>query len=159
VKPWLTAKRVGGVVTTRALATAFVGAGSLAANADESHDSEALASVLTADLLGLDLASLNEIQSAFLGDGVQQKSPLGVDLLGLNLTVPELNIPLLSDGTNPGLLVLGDLGAALATAQSPYSTTSTAQAATVSEDGAIDLDGTSAAEGGSTTIDLTQLFE
>jgi hypothetical protein len=159
VKPWLTAKRVGGVVTTCALATAFVGAGSLAANADESHDSEALASVLTADLLGLDLASLNEIQSAFLGDGVQQKSPLGVDLLGLNLTVPELNIPLLSDGTNPGLLVLGDLGAALATAQSPYSTTSTAQAATVSEDGAIDLDGTSAAEGGSTTIDLTQLFE
>ncbi len=67
-------------------------------------------------------------------------------------------MPLLTDGTGPGLLRLGDLGAAQSFSSSPTQTQSIASSGTITTGGAID---TGAIDGGVNpgTLELTDLFD
>src|SRR5690606_16934997 len=155
LKPWLTAKRVGGVVTTCALATAFVGAGSLAANAAPDDVAEAEGRFLTFDgALGNVVNALAELQPAYSATpstpGANSRS-LDLELLS-GLDIP-LGDGLQLFGENP-ILGLGALGQFANTAtDSAY-----ASSGLIGEEGAISpATGTDPAE--NAYLDLAPILE
>ncbi|MFJ2532658.1 choice-of-anchor G family protein [Microbacterium maritypicum] len=115
---------------------------------------------LPAALLGgLDIAALGHTLTSNPAAPGSELGGLDVDLIeALNIDVGTLNVPLLTDGTGPGLLRLGDLGAAQSFSSSPTQTQSIASSGTITTGGAID---TGAIDGGVNpgTLELTDLFD
>ena len=115
---------------------------------------------LPAALLGgLDIAALGHTLTSNPAAPGSELGGLDVGLLeALNIDVGTLNVPLLTDGTGPGLLRLGDLGAAQSFSSSPTQTQSIASSGTITTGGAID---TGAIDGGVNpgTLELTDLFD
>ncbi|MGW9021338.1 choice-of-anchor G family protein, partial [Leucobacter chromiiresistens] len=92
------------------------------------------------DGLGLDVASTASSSTEFPGAAGPETS--GLDLALLQTATVDANgltLPLLSDGTNGGLLALGDLGALSSYSASPSATSSVASSGIITEDGGIDL--------------------
>ncbi|MBP2377548.1 hypothetical protein JOF42_001043 [Microbacterium phyllosphaerae] len=115
---------------------------------------------LPAALLGgLDIAALGHTITSNPAAPGSELGGLDVDLLeALSIDVGTLNIPLLTDGTTPGLLQLGDLGATQSFSSSPSQTESVASSGTITSGGAID---TGAIDGSTNpaTLELTDLFD
>ncbi|WP_417540873.1 choice-of-anchor G family protein [Microbacterium maritypicum] len=115
---------------------------------------------LPATLLGgLDIAALGHTLTSNPAAPGSELGGLDVGLLeALAIDVGTLNVPLLTDGTGPGLLRLGDLGAAQSFSSSPTQTQSIASSGTITTGGAID---TGAIDGGVNpgTLELTDLFD
>ncbi|WP_156896133.1 choice-of-anchor G family protein [Dietzia timorensis] len=143
-----------------AIATASLTLLSVApAQADPSDKSEALGKVIDADLLTGDLADAASSDSGNPSDPGPNANPLDVGLLGsVNLSLGTLNIPLISDPDESGLLYLGDAGALSSYASSPNGGTSTASAGVLGDNGAISLDPGGVGEYGSAQVNLTQLL-
>ncbi|MBO3662968.1 Ig-like domain-containing protein [Microbacterium stercoris] len=118
--------------------------GALPAQAAPTDDSEARGQVIISDLLGaVDLLALGGALDGYpSGDpATPVNGTLDVGALGLvSLDLGAIQMPLIGDGTNGGLLDLGSLGAAGSYANAPSSTTSTASAGTITADGALDVD-------------------
>ncbi|WP_312172007.1 choice-of-anchor G family protein, partial [Microbacterium sp.] len=95
---------------------------------------------LPAPLLGgLDIAALGHTITSNPAAAGPELGGLDVSLLQtLGIQVGAVNLPLVSDGTNSGLLQLGDLGAAQSYSSSPSQTQSTASSGTITSGGAID---------------------
>ncbi|WP_311244162.1 choice-of-anchor G family protein [Microbacterium sp. WCS2018Hpa-23] len=95
---------------------------------------------LPADLLGgLDIAALGHTITSNPAAPGSELGGLDVGLLdALNIDVGTLNIALLTDGTTPGLLQLGDLGATQSFSSSPSQTQSIASSGVITSGGAID---------------------
>ncbi|MFJ2543404.1 choice-of-anchor G family protein [Microbacterium sp. NPDC087589] len=115
---------------------------------------------LPADLLGgLDVAALGHTITSNPAAAGPELGGLDLALLeALSIDVGALNVPLLTDGTTPGLLQLGDLGGAQSFSSSPTQTQSIASAGAITSGGAIDagaIDG-SVAPG---SLELTDLFD
>ncbi|MDR6143922.1 hypothetical protein QE375_003476 [Microbacterium foliorum] len=115
---------------------------------------------LPADLLGgLDVAALGHTITSNPAAAGPELGGLDLALLeALSIDVGTLNVPLLTDGTTPGLLQLGDLGGAQSFSSSPTQTQSIASAGAITSGGAIDagaIDG-SVNPG---TLELTDLFD
>jgi hypothetical protein len=115
---------------------------------------------LPADLLGgLDIAALGHTITSNPAAAGPELGGLDLALLeALSIDVGTLNVPLLTDGTTPGLLQLGDLGGAQSFSSSPTQTQSIASAGAITSGGAIDagaIDG-SVNPG---TLELTDLFD
>ncbi|MFE7196955.1 choice-of-anchor G family protein [Microbacterium oxydans] len=115
---------------------------------------------LPAALLGgLDIAALGHTLTSNPAAPGSELGGLNVGLLeALNIDVGTLNVPLLTDGTTPGLLRLGDLGAAQSFSSSPTQTQSIASSGTITAGGAIDA---GAVDGSVNpgTLELTDLFD
>ncbi|WP_341956375.1 choice-of-anchor G family protein [Microbacterium sp. LWH13-1.2] len=115
---------------------------------------------LPADLLGgLDIATLGHTITSNPAAPGSELGGLDVGLLeALNIDVGTLNIALLTDGTTPGLLQLGDLGATQSFSSSPLQTQSIASSGVITSGGAID---TGAIDGSTNpaTLELTDLFD
>ena len=153
----------GGTAAAVILASALVPTAANALDAAEPTDpSVAQGQIiqLPADLLGgLDIAALGHTLTSNPAAAGPELGGLDLDLLeALNIDVGTLNIALLTDGTTPGLLQLGDLGAAQSFSSSPTQTQSIASSGTITSGGAIDagaIDG-SVNPG---TLELTDLFD
>ncbi|WP_157519640.1 choice-of-anchor G family protein, partial [Microbacterium hydrocarbonoxydans] len=153
----------GGTAAAVILASALVPTAANALEAAEPTDpSVAQGQIvqLPADLLGgLDIAALGHTLTSNPAAAGPELGGLDLDLLeALNIDVGTLNIALLTDGTTPGLLQLGDLGAAQSFSSSPTQTQSIASSGTITSGGAIDagaIDG-SVNPG---TLELTDLFD
>ena len=143
-----------------AIATASLTLLSVApAQADPSDKSEALGKVIDADLLTGDLADAASSASGNPSDPGPNANPIDVGLLGsVNLSLGTLNIPLISDPDESGLLYLGDAGALSSYASSPNGGTSTASAGVLGDNGALSLDPGGVGEYGSSQVNLTQLL-
>ena len=90
--------------------------------------------------LGLEVAGGASVSSEFPDS--QGPSAQDLDLALLERTIQiggGVNLPLLDDGTNEGLLALGGLGALSSYSASPSATSSVASSGIISEDGSIDL--------------------
>lgn len=115
---------------------------------------------LPAGLLGgLDIAALGHTVTSNPSAPGSELGGLDVGLLqALSIDVGTLNLPLLTDGTTPGLLQLGDLGATQSFSSSPAQTQSIASSGTITSGGAID---TGAIDGSTTPaqLELTDLFD
>ncbi|WP_188701509.1 choice-of-anchor G family protein, partial [Microbacterium nanhaiense] len=168
VKPWLTAKRVGGVVTATAITAAFVGAGATSATAAETDDSESLAQMIASDLLNEVIGGLTDEQLLDVGvttsgnpsDEGANFNPLNIGALGLlDVNLPTVNLPLLKtpDQEN-GLLDLGNAGLVNSFGHSPTATSSKAAAGVVTEDGAINVDGINEGSTDFASVDLIDLL-
>ena len=114
------------------------------AQAAPTDDAEARGQVIISDLLGaVDLLALGGALDGYpSGDpATPVNGTLNVGALGLvSLDLGAIQLPLIGDGTNGGLLDLGSLGAAGSYADAPSSTTSTASAGTITADGALNVD-------------------
>ncbi|WP_176697132.1 choice-of-anchor G family protein [Microbacterium sp. 3J1] len=115
---------------------------------------------LPAGLLGgLDIAALGHTVTSNPSAPGSELGGLDVGVLeALSIDVGTLNVPLLTDGTTPGLLQLGDLGGTQSFSSSPTQTQSVASSGTVTSGGAID---TGAIDGSTTPaqLELTDLFD
>ncbi len=115
---------------------------------------------LPADLLGgVDVATLGHTLTSNPAAAGPELGGLDLDVLeALSIDVGTLNVPLLTDGTSPGLLQLGDLGATQSYSSSPLQTESIASSGTITSGGAID---TGAIDGSTNpaTLELTDLFD
>ena len=103
---------------------------------------------LPAPLLGgIDVASLGHTLTSNPAAAGPELGGLDVAVLEtLGIQVGAVNLPLLTDGTTPGLLQLGDLGATQSYSSSPTQTQSIASSGTITSGGAIDagaIDGSS----------------
>nr|WP_201468687.1 choice-of-anchor G family protein [Microbacterium hydrocarbonoxydans] len=103
---------------------------------------------LPAPLLGgLDIATLGHTLTSNPAAAGPEPGSLDITALeALNIQVGAVNLPLLTDGTEPGLLQLGDLGATQSFSSSPTQTQSIASSGTITSGGAIDagaIDGSS----------------
>ncbi|MEV8173455.1 choice-of-anchor G family protein [Microbacterium sp. NPDC079176] len=115
---------------------------------------------LPADLLGgLDVAALGHTLTSNPAAAGPELGGLDLDVLeALSIDVGTLNVPLLTDGTSPGLLQLGDLGGAQSFSSSPTQTQSIASSGAITSGGAIDagaIDGSV----NPATLELTDLFD
>ncbi|WP_053098651.1 choice-of-anchor G family protein [Microbacterium sp. CGR1] len=115
---------------------------------------------LPADLLGgLDVAALGHTLTSNPAAVGPELGGLDLDVLeALSIDVGTLNVPLLTDGTSPGLLQLGDLGGAQSFSSSPTQTQSIASSGAITSGGAIDagaIDGSV----NPATLELTDLFD
>ncbi|KTR81554.1 choice-of-anchor G family protein, partial [Leucobacter chromiiresistens] len=133
-----------GLAALTALASAATfGATAAVADADlPSADAESAGHGhgLWIDGLGLDVASTASSSTEF--PGAEGPETNGLDLALLQTATVDadgLTLPLLSDGTNGGLLALGDLGALSSYSASPSATSSVASSGIITEDGGIDL--------------------
>ncbi|WP_169797699.1 choice-of-anchor G family protein, partial [Microbacterium resistens] len=113
-------------------------------------------------LLGssIDVAALGHTLTSNPGGPGADNGALDLGVLGGALTIDlgdGINIPLLTDGTTPGLLNLGDLGAAQSYSESPSVTSSLAASGLITEDGGIDVGGIGSSVDPA-HIDLTDLF-
>ncbi|MFJ4998293.1 choice-of-anchor G family protein [Microbacterium sp. NPDC088619] len=115
---------------------------------------------LPADLLGgLDVAALGHTLTSNPAAVGPELGGLDLDLLeALSIDVGTLNVPLLTDGTTPGLLQLGDLGGAQSFSSSPSQTQSIASSGAITSGGAIDA---GAIDGSvdPASLELTDLFD
>ncbi|MGK3948895.1 choice-of-anchor G family protein [Microbacterium sp. K2] len=95
---------------------------------------------LPADLLGgLDIAALGHTITSNPAAAGPELGGLDLALLeALSIDVGTANLPLLTDGTTPGLLQLGDLGGAQSFSSSPTQTQSIASSGAITSGGAID---------------------
>ncbi|MEV8339353.1 choice-of-anchor G family protein, partial [Leucobacter sp. NPDC077196] len=92
------------------------------------------------DGLGLDVASTASTSTEFPDVPGPATNGLDLELLqSATVNANGINLPLLSDGTNGGLLALGDLGALSSFSTSPSATSSIASSGIITEEGAIDL--------------------
>lgn len=150
---------VGAVVLASALMPTAANALD-AANPNDPSVAQGQIIQLPAPLLGgLDIAALGHTLTSNPAAPGSELGGLDVGLLeALSIDVGTLNIPLLTDGTSPGLLQLGDLGATQSFSSSPTQTTSTASSGTITSGGAID---TGAIDGSTdpATLELTDLFD
>lgn len=150
---------VGAVVLASALMPTAANALD-AANPNDPSVAQGQIIQLPAPLLGgLDIAALGHTRTSNPAAPGSELGGLNLALLeALSIDVGTLNIPLLTDGTSPGLLQLGDLGATQSFSASPTQTTSTASSGTITSGGAID---TGAIDGSTdpATLELTELFD
>src|SRR5690625_3876 len=153
--------RILGLTTAAGMVAAFTVPSAFAAPDD---DSEAQAHLINLDLnaLGLEFDVLDAIttDSGYPSDEGANSANIDVGILNaLGLTIPGINLPLIGDGTNGGLL---DLGAAAAAgllngyAASPSAVESLAASGAVGADGAIDVDAGSSTD--PARVDLTGLL-
>src|SRR5690625_252366 len=153
--------RILGLTTAAGMVAAFTVPSAFAAPDD---DSEAQAHLINLDLnaLGLEFDVLDAIttDSGYPSDEGANSDNIDVGILNaLGLTIPGINLPLIGDGTNGGLL---DLGAAAAAgllngyAASPSAVESLAASGAVGADGAIDVDAGSSTD--PARVDLTGLL-
>ncbi len=123
--------------TTAATIVAGVALGMTASNADQHTPPATAVSAahghgLFADVVGLDLLGTGSAKSAFGGGSGWTESDISqvaVNLLGLDVNVGTVTLPLLKDPGDPGaggLLELGSLSALVGTADSPSETQSVA---------------------------------
>ncbi|OAN36506.1 choice-of-anchor G family protein, partial [Microbacterium sp. H83] len=157
----------GGIAGTTAaaviLASALVPSAANALDAaDPTDPSVAQGQIIQvpADLLGgLDIAALGHTVTSNPSAPGSELGGLDVGLLeALSIDVGTLNVPLLTDGTTPGLLQLGDLGTTQSFSSSPSQTQSIASSGTITSGGAID---TGAIDGSTNPaqLELTDLFD
>ncbi|MFK4759615.1 choice-of-anchor G family protein [Microbacterium sp. ZW T5_45] len=159
----IAAATAGAVILTSALvpmaASALDGA-----NAEDPSVAQARILDLDADLLaGLDLAAIGETFTSYPsapGTPAGDVGSLDVNLINdaVLLDLGNIQLPLLDNGTNNGLLSLGNAGALSSFSVSPSSTQSTAAAGVLGANGAIDLDGVN----GNTSpanLELTDLLD
>ena len=150
---------VGAVILASALAPTAANALDAANPNDPSVAQGQIIQLPAALLGGLDIAALGHTLTSNPAAPGAELGGLNVGLLeALNIDVGTLNVPLLTDGTTPGLLRLGDLGAAQSFSSSPTQTQSIASSGTITSGGAID---TGAIDGSSNpgTLELTDLFD
>ena len=152
---------VGAVVLASALVPTAATALDAANPNDPSVAQGQIIQLPAALLGGLDIAALGHTLTSNPAAPGAELGGLDVGLLeALNIDVGTLNVPLLSDGTpgSPGLLQLGDLGAAQSFSSSPTQTQSIASSGTITSGGAID---TGAIDGSVNpgTLELTDLFD
>src|SRR5699024_250962 len=109
---------------------------STSAFAAPTDESEAKGQVIDTNLLGLDLLDAATSTAGNKSDAGPNSEKLNLELLkSLKLDLGSLQLPLLNDGNNNGLLDLGSLGALNSYAAAPNSTTAKASAGVVGEDG------------------------
>ncbi|WP_285727246.1 choice-of-anchor G family protein, partial [Psychromicrobium xiongbiense] len=125
------------VLTLGALIAAPLTSTAVAAPTDQS---EAQGQILRSSLLSASLADLGTATTGFPSSPGPSTGALNVSALSaLNVNVGSVALPLLSNGTNNGLLNLGGLGALNSYASSPNGTTSTAASGAVSNTGVIQV--------------------
>lgn len=138
----------------------------IAANAAPGEDAAALAHFLNADLLPIDAADLGAASASFPSEPGTEADPfnlqalealgLGVELIGGGL----LRVPLLTDGSGPGLLDPGELGAIASYASTESPVSAVAASGAVTDDGTIAVStGAAPGDGGTASIDLTDLLD
>ncbi|WP_029258762.1 choice-of-anchor G family protein, partial [Microbacterium sp. Cr-K29] len=152
---------VGAVILASALVPTAANALDAANPNDPSVAQGQIIQLPAALLGGLDIAALGHTLTSNPAAPGSELGGLDVGLLeALNIDVGTLNVPLLTDGTpgTPGLLRLGDLGAAQSFSSSPTQTQSIASSGTITSGGAID---TGAIDGSVNpgTLELTDLFD
>jgi hypothetical protein len=150
---------VGAVILASALVPTAANALDAANPNDPSVAQGQIIQLPAALLGGLDIAALGHTLTSNPAAPGSELGGLDVGLLeALNIDVGTLNIALLTDGTTPGLLQLGDLGAAQSFSSSPTQTQSIASSGTITSGGAID---TGAIDGSVDpgTLELTDLFD
>ncbi|PRB17312.1 choice-of-anchor G family protein [Microbacterium sp. MYb62] len=150
---------VGAVILASALTPTAANALDAANPNDPSVAQGQIIQLPAALLGGLDIAALGHTVTSNPAAPGSELGGLVVGLLdALNIDVGTLNIPLLTDGTTPGLLRLGDLGATQSFSSSPTQTQSIASSGTITSGGAID---TGAIDGSVNpgTLELTDLFD
>ncbi|MGH3689543.1 MAG: choice-of-anchor G family protein [Microbacterium sp.] len=150
---------VGAVILASALVPTAANALDAANPNDPSVAQGQIIQLPAALLGGLDIAALGHTLTSNPAAPGSELGGLNVGLLeALNIDVGTLNVPLLTDGTTPGLLRLGDLGAAQSFSSSPTQTQSIASSGTITSGGAID---TGAIDGSVNpgTLELTDLFD
>lgn len=150
---------VGAVVLAGALVPTAANALDAANPNDPSVAQGQIIQLPAALLGGLDIAALGHTLTSNPAAPGLELGGLNVGLLeALNIDVGTLNVPLLTDGTTPGLLRLGDLGATQSFSSSPTQTQSIASSGTITSGGAID---TGAIDGSVNpgTLELTDLFD
>ena len=131
------------------------------ANVDDPSVAEAQILSLPAALLGdLELADLgNTITSFPSAPGPEDGGALNLTALeALSVDIGAINLPLLSNGTNNGLLQLGDLGAMGSYSSSPSTVNSSASSGLIASGGGIDA-GAIDASTDPATLELTNLFD
>src|SRR5699024_4265719 len=106
--------RVFGVGTATAMVLAL---SNPAANAAEDDDSEARSHLINLDLeaLGFEIDVLDAVttESGNPSDPGANSASIDVDVLkSLGINLPSIGLPLIGDGTNGGLIDLGDAAAA-----------------------------------------------
>ena len=115
--------------------------------------------VISTDLLTLDLLDTATSIADFPGNKGSNHEPINLTLLNaLKLNLGTLQLPLLNDGTNSGLLDLGALGVLNSYAAAPSGAQANAAAGVVGEDGAIAIDGNPGGATGNARIDVTSLL-
>ncbi|WP_374168963.1 choice-of-anchor G family protein [Microbacterium sp. WHRI 7836] len=150
---------VGAVILASALVPTAANALDAANPNDPSVAQGQIIQLPAALLGGLDIAALGHTLTSNPAAPGSELGGLNVGLLeALNIDVGTLNVPLLTDGTTPGLLRLGDLGAAQSFSSSPTQTQSIASSGTITSGGAVD---TGAIDGSVNpgTLELTDLFD
>ncbi|WP_418907380.1 choice-of-anchor G family protein [Glutamicibacter endophyticus] len=154
-------RRRGARVLAGALATSLFALPAVgAANAAPTDNSEALGQILDANLLNIDLADAASSTAGNPSATGPVRNPLNLSLLDSSVSLDlggGLNLPLISDAGNGGLLELGELGVAHSFASTPSATNAIGSAGAVAEDGAISVSPDSG--NGPARVDLTQLFD
>lgn len=125
-----------------------------------SDDSEARGRVIDADVLTGALANVGMSESGNPSDAGPNANPLNLALLNDSVAVDvgDVNLPLISNPGESGLLYLGDAGAFSSYASSPSADSSTASAGVLGDNGALSLDPGGVGGYGSSQINLTQLL-
>lgn len=136
----------------------------LAAEPDTTQQSEALAQVIVADVLDIGdeetLAVLGTSRTGFPDAAGPEANPTDLSLVGTDvLSIPELDVPLISQQGAPGLLELGEAGLLSSYGTSQDATSSTASAGVIGEDGSIQVDPGGEGEFNSASVNLTNLFD
>lgn len=151
-------KPIAGVA---AATIAIAGFGVAPATAATGDPSQAAADFLRAELVGGDLLQAATAYAANPGGPTSDADPLDVSLLGgdIELVSSGLQLPLITDGTAPGLLDLGQAGALSSYASTPSTTSSIAATGLITEDGAIAFDADEVPPTASTaSVDVTALL-
>ncbi|MFL4474505.1 choice-of-anchor G family protein, partial [Paeniglutamicibacter sp. MACA_103] len=129
------------------------------AYAAETDDSEAMGQVIGSDLLSLSLLDVATSAAGNPSDAGPNAEPINLSALGaLDLNLGSVQLPLITDGTTPGLLNLGNAGVLNSYASAPSVTQAVAGAGAVDQNGAIDVDGGAAEPRGNATVNLTDLL-
>ncbi|GAA1783622.1 choice-of-anchor G family protein [Leucobacter iarius] len=165
-------RRVRGIALVTAAATILAPAFGVAsaANADSktSGPISTAASAAHGHGLWVDALNLNVLGGAeansYYSDSVgPNRDALNVSLLGaLKVDLGNVKVPLLKDPANPGaggLLDLGSLGAISSYGASPTSTKSVAASGLITQDGALNLDASSASDYKPAKLDVSALLE
>ncbi len=164
---WRRASRPVAFTTAAALAVAGVATGVAASNADQrtlptGEVSAAHSHFLYVPGLGLDVAGAGVADTKFSSGTASSSEALNVALLnGLaDLNLGTLSLPLLTDGSAPGLLDLGsNIGLVQSYAISPSEVSSISASGAVNDQGAINLDLVRNSPGYEpASLDLTHLF-
>ncbi|WP_350347468.1 IPT/TIG domain-containing protein [Agromyces sp. G08B096] len=154
-----------GVAWTSALALVFGGSTALTAVAAPGDDAEALGQFIGADLLELQAADLAYAYASDPGGPPLDTDPFNLAVLGaLGLELDLigdglLQVPLVTDGTGPGILNLGEIGVVNSYASTPSAAEAVAASGAVSDDGTIAVsEDADPADFGNATIELTDLL-